>query len=162
MKIVIILAISLISVTTQAAGRVYGAALVATTLVYRAPNGDTTAPVKDMSPIVGLGYLLNDTTSVELDVGPTFMDGEYVSLTLVPSVNWNFGKYFYSTSRFLIMVDPFVNIAWLPGVGTYYAFDSGLAPFAEVEMLMGYEGKKPDLSRLYSGLAFATGLTYLF
>jgi hypothetical protein len=127
---------------------------VGTTLGYRPGGGPVDGPQKDVSVSVGLGRALTDTWLVELDVGPTFVDGEYVALSLVPGVIWAFHPNLYGALRFVVPVDPELNLALFPGLGALYAFDSGISPFVELNVLSNVGRGHPDL-----GVTITVGAT---
>ncbi len=68
------------------AGHFYGVGLIATTLALRPGGGSFDGPQEDITVDVGVGYFLSDEFAVEIDIGPTFVSGEYVALALVPAV----------------------------------------------------------------------------
>ncbi len=138
-------------------GRFYAVALAATTLVHRPHVGDFGGPLKDVSPAVGAGYFVGETLAFELDVGPTFVEGEYASFGLIPAVIWAFHPNFYGTGRFILPVDPKLDLVLVPGFGATMVFANGLAPFVELELTSAVGRGKPDL-----GLAVALGATYMF
>jgi hypothetical protein len=138
-------------------GHFYAAALMATTFAYRPPGGPFDGPQKDISVLFGAGYFLTDALAVELDVGPTFVESDYVAFGLVPALLWNFHPNFYAAGRLIIPVDPELNLTPLPGAGATYAFANGLAPFVELNAISTMGRGDPDF-----GLAVALGATYLF
>ena len=134
----------------------YAAAFASTTFAYRAYRGTLEGPVGDVSPNIGLGYLVSQKLAIELDVGPTFVAGTYVSMSLTPGVVWAFHPNVYAASRFIVPVHPEVNFALYPGIGATHAFGA-LAPFLELSVI-SYVGRgEPDF-----GLGASAGALYPF
>jgi hypothetical protein len=133
----------------------YLAGMVATTMAYRPPGGEVAGPQSDLTPMAGVGLLVRPDLALELDAGPTMVDGEYVAFALMPGAVWLFDPHVYAAARVSVVVDPEPNLALLPGLGLTHAFDSGLAPFVEAN-LFSYVGRgDPDL-----GASLTVGATF--
>jgi hypothetical protein len=133
----------------------YLAGMVGTTMAYRPQGGDVAGPQSDLTPMAGIGLLVREDLALELDAGPTMVDGEYVAFALMPGVAWLFDPHVYAAGRLSVVVDPEPNLALFPGLGLTHAFDSGLAPFVEAN-LFSYVGRgDPDL-----GAALTVGATF--
>ena len=139
------------------APRYYSTVFAGTTLAWRASGERFAGPSRDVSPMVGVGYLLTDTVALELDLGPTFLPEGYGSFSLVPGVVWSFNPYVYAAARALVSVDPARSVIFSPGVGATYAFSNGLAPFVELSALGHPKKGGPDL-----GAGVSAGVSYYF
>jgi hypothetical protein len=133
----------------------YLVAMLGTTLAYRPHGGDLFGPQEDVSPMAGMGVLLSPELAVELDLGPTMVSGDYVSFSAVPGVVWLFTPHAYVAGRLLVVIDPEPNLGLLPGLGLIHAFDNGVAPFLEVNLLSNVGRGEPDL-----GVVLALGAVY--
>jgi hypothetical protein len=128
----------------------YGTVLAVTTLATSPDGSDFENLPGDITPLVGLGYTFSNAVSVELDLGPTFVDGDYASFGLIPGVLWAFHKNVYLSARGIVQVDPEFNFAVLPGVGVTAPVAGGIAPYLEID-LQSFVGKgDPDLSVVLS------------
>jgi hypothetical protein len=135
----------------------YVAAFLGTTLAYRPPGGPWGGFQHDATPLAGYGRYVSPTIALELDLGPTFVKGEYSSFGLVPAVVWSFSPHAYAAARFVLPVDPETNFAVFPGIGVIHTFKSGLSPILEVN-LVSYLGKgDPDF-----GIAVTAGVLFSF
>jgi len=134
----------------------YAALMVGTTVAYR-PNGGAWGGFQsDVSPYVGYGRYLNKAVAVELDLGPTYLKGNYTSFTLVPAVVWTFSSHVYLAGRFLVPVDPESNFGLFPGLGVFRALGR-YSPYVEVN-LASYVGRgHPDL-----GVSLTAGVLIAF
>lgn len=135
----------------------YAALSAATTVAYRAPGGPLAGPQADVTPLLGAALLLGETVAAELDVGPTFVSGEYASFSLVPAIVWAFSEHFYAAGRFAIPIDPEPDLVLLPGAGAIWPLANGLAPFVELDLWSAVGHGDPDL-----GLVLAAGSLYSF
>ena len=135
----------------------YFAAMVGTTLAYRAPHRAFAGTQGDVSPMIGYGRFLTKTIAVELDLGPTVIGGALTSFTLMPGVVWAFHPNVYGAARFLVPVHPQVNLGVAPGIGFTYTFAGGIAPFAEFNAVSMVARGAPDL-----GVAASLGAVYGF
>jgi len=135
---------------------VYLVALTATTLAYRAPAADGFAgPQHDLTPMAGLGVVASEHLAVEVDVGPTLVDGDYAGFSLAPSVISPLGAHAYVVAGVSFLVDPEPNVGLLTGFGVTHAFDSGVAPFVTATVISNVGQGDPDLA-----LALAAGATF--
>jgi hypothetical protein len=62
------------------------------------------------------------TLALELDLGPTFVKGDYASFSLVPGVVWAFSPHAYFALRCAVAVDPESAVYAAPGVGLSHTF----------------------------------------
>ena len=135
----------------------YAAAFLGTTVAYRPPGGSFGGFQNDVTPLLGYGRYVSPTISFELDLGPTFVKGNYSNFTLVPGVVWSFSPRAYVAARFLVPVDPEANFALFPGVGVIHSFKNGISPLVELN-LVSYVGKgDPDF-----GVALTAGVLFSF
>lgn len=135
----------------------YAVALFSTTFVYRPPQGPLDGPQYDISPSVGFGRYVTPSIALELDAGPTFIDGRYASFSLVPGVVWGLSPWSYAAARFLIQVEPRLDVALAPGIGVFHTFDNGCTLSLELNV-SSYLGRgQPDL-----GLSLTVGALYSF
>ena len=130
---------------------------VGTTLVHRPSSGPVDGWQHDVSPSVGFGRFVSPTIALELDIGPTFVRGDYAGTSLVPGVVWSFSSYAYAAARFVVPVDPEVNLGLYPGAGVVHTFQSGIGIFAEGNVFSYVARGSPDL-----GLALSAGALYSF
>jgi hypothetical protein len=135
----------------------YVVASVGTTLVYQPNTGSASGWQEDLTPTVGFGRYVTETIALELDLGPTFVSGNYASFTFVPGVVWSFSTHVYAAARFLVPVDPQVNFALFPGVGVVHTFANGISVFAELNVASTIGRGHPDL-----GAALTGGALYSF
>ena len=131
-------------------------AFLATTIIYRPYRGSFEGPPGDISPTLGVGYNASKKIAFELDGGPTFVSGKYVSTSLIAGVVWTLHPIVYAAGRFLIPVHPELNFALFPGIGATYAFGS-IAPFVEFNALSTVGRGEPDF-----GVVFSGGASYVF
>ena len=116
------------------APKFYLSTFLGTTLVTRAVAGDVLGPSKDLTPMLGVGFILTDAWALELDVGPTFVAGPgYTGLAVMPGLVYTANSYVYLCARVMATVHPTLALAAVPGVGLSYTFKSGWAPFAELD-----------------------------
>jgi hypothetical protein len=125
------------SVSVAPSPKLYLAAFAGTTLVTRGSAGTLLGPSQDVTPMVGIGYVLTPSWSLELDVGPTFVAGTgYTGLALVPGVVFTVNSYLYLCGRVITILHPSVAFIAQPGVGLSYTFSGGWAPFAELDFVI--------------------------
>ncbi len=149
-------AVSTSGAAAEPSPKAYVSAFVGTTLVTRASGGEVAGPTQDISPMVGAGYLINETWAVELDIGPTFVVGNgYTGLAVMPGVVITLNSYLYVCARLLATVHPSLAFAAIPGIGLTYTFKGGWAPFAELDGVVARNATGgADLSAAFSiGLA---------
>ena len=149
-------ALSPSAVHAQAAPN-YVAALATTTPAYRPHGGPWHGFQHDLTLNVGYGRYVTKTVALELDLGPTWIRGDYTALALMPGLVWSFKPHAYAAARFVIPVDPEANFALAPGLGLTHVFANGAAPYFEVNAI-SYVGKgDPDL-----GIALTLGVLVSF
>ncbi len=135
----------------------YVAALVGTTVAYRPPGGPWDGLQHDVSPSIGYGRYVTKTLALELDLGPTWVRGQYASFSFLPGLVWSFDPHVYLAARFIVPVDPETNLALSPGLGVCHTFGSGLSPYLEVNAV-SYVGRgDPDL-----GIGVTVGVLFSF
>jgi len=134
----------------------YVVASATTTLFYKPNSGDASGWQHDIGPVVGFGRYVTDTIALELDLGPGFVRGDYVNFVLVPGAVWSFSTHVYAAGRFLVQVDPELNLALFPGVGGIYTFDK-ISLTLELNVVSYIGRGKPDL-----GITLTPGIVYSF
>jgi hypothetical protein len=128
-----------------------------TTPVHRPSGGPVASWQHDITPSVGFGRFVSATIALEVDIGPTLVRGDYAGTSLVPGVVWAFSSYAYAAVRFVVPVDPEVNLGLFPGAGLVHTFQNGIGIFAEGNVF-SYVGRgTPDL-----GVALSAGALYSF
>jgi hypothetical protein len=136
--------------------RNYAAVMVGSTLAYHPHEGEWDGFQHDVSPMIGYGRYLNPKIAVELDLGPTFVRGDYTSFAFVPAVVYAFSSHAYLAGRFLVPVDPEVNFGLFPGIGVFTT-KGRYSPYLELN-LSSYVGRgKPDL-----GVSLTAGVLISF
>ena len=113
----------------------YVAALAATTIAARPKGESIVGPQRDLSPMAGVGVVLHPELAIELDLGPTLVDGGYVGFAVLPGAVWQLHSTIYVAGRLLVTLDPVVAVAPLAGIGASHTFASGLTPFVELDLL---------------------------
>jgi hypothetical protein len=135
----------------------YAAVFAGTTVAYRPPGGPFDGYQHDLTGLVGYGRYVSRTIALELDLGPTWVRGDYASFALVPGVVWAFSPHVYAAARFIVPVDPELNLALFPGVGLIHTFGDRISPLVEVNAL-SYVGRgHPDF-----GVAITVGVLVSF
>ena len=130
---------------------------LATTAAHRPSGGPVDGWQHDVTPSVGFGRFVSSTIALELDLGATFVRSDYASTSLVPGVVWAFSSYAYAAARFVVLVDPEVNLGLYPGAGLVHTFQNGISIYAEGNVF-SYVGRgDPDL-----GVALSAGAMYSF
>lgn len=130
---------------------------VGTTPVHRPSSGPVNGWQHDVSPSAGFGRFVSATIALEVDIGPTFVRGDYAGASLVPGVVWAFSSHVYAAARFVVPVDPEVNLGLYPGVGLTHTFHNGIGIFAEGNAFTYVGRGSPDL-----GVAMSAGALYSF
>ena len=141
------------AVSAPAHSRWYGVGLVGSTLAYRPQAGPWDGFQHDLSANLGVGRFAGAKWAFELDLGATWVRGEYVSAALTPGVLYSFHPNFYAAARFIVPFDPETDLVLFPGVGAIYTFKNGLAPLIEVNLAR-------SLDRRDLGLAVTVGLLF--
>jgi hypothetical protein len=135
----------------------YAAFFLGTTPAYRPPGGPWSGFQHDLTVLGGYGRFVTPKVALELDLGPTFVRGDYTSFALVPGVVWAFHPHVYAAARFIVPVDPETNFALFPGAGFIWTFKGRISPLVEVNAL-SYVGKgDPDF-----GIALTVGVLVSF
>lgn len=135
----------------------YVAVFLGTTAAYRPPEGSWDGPQNDLTLTVGYGRCVSKTISLELDLGPTWIDGDYTAFALVPGIVWSFHPKAYAAARFIVPVDPEIDFAVAPGLGLIHTFGNGISPLLEVNAVSYLGEGSPDL-----GLSVTAGVLYFF
>jgi hypothetical protein len=153
----IVLSLLCVPGRAQTAPPNYVTVLGGTTVAYRPHSGPLAGHQKDLSLTVGYGRYLTTTLAFELDLGPTWVRGDYTAFSLVPALVWSFDPHVYFAARFIVPVDPETNLALSPGFGLIHAFPNGIAPYLEVNAI-SYVGRgDPDL-----GIGVTLGISFAF
>lgn len=127
------------------------------TAIHRPSGGPVDGWQHDIAPSVGAGRFVTETIALELDIGAAFVRGDYAATSLTPGVVWAFSSYAYAAARFVIPIDPEVNLGLYPGAGLTHTFPNGIGVFAEGNVF-SYVGRgSPDL-----GVALSAGALYSF
>ncbi len=134
----------------------YAAEFLGTTLAYRPEGGPWDGWQHDATPLVGYGRQLTPTLAVELDAGPTFVQGKYSSFSLTPGLVWSFSPHAYAAARFVVPVDPETNFVLFPGIGVCHAFGR-VMPILELNVSSAVGRGHPDL-----GLSLTAGVLVFF
>jgi len=134
----------------------YVAAFLGTTLGYRPPGGPWDGWQHDFTTPVGYGRQLTPTLALELDLGPTWVDGRYASFGLTPGLVWSFHPNVYAAARFAVLVDPELDLVLLPGIGVCRAFGR-VMPTLELSFASAVGRGDPDL-----GVTLTAGLLVFF
>jgi hypothetical protein len=134
----------------------YVAGFLGTTLGYRPPDGAWDGWQHDATALLGYGRQLSPTVALELDVGPTFVQGSYSSFSLTPGLVWAVHPNVYLAARFIVPVDPETNLVLFPGVGLCRSFGR-LMPTLELSLSSAVGRGHPDL-----GVSLTAGLLVFF
>jgi len=134
----------------------YGVILVGTTPAFRPPGGPWDGFQKDITVQVGYGRFISDTVALELDLGPTFVSGEYVSFSLVPGILKSLNSTVYLAGRVIIPVDPETDVVLFPGIGVLKPFGNN-AWWAEVNVSSAVTVEGTDI-----GIALTVGAVFGF
>jgi hypothetical protein len=135
----------------------FAAAFAARTLAYRPAGSSWEGTPDDLALTAGLGRYVTKTLALELDLGPTWVGGDYAGFSLVPGVVWAFSPHAYLAARFPVTVDPETTAYAAPGAGLSHTFANGLTPIFEVNLVARLGHGRPDL-----GLTLTLGLLYSF
>lgn len=135
----------------------FAAFFTATTVAFRPAEGAWEGAQSDLVLTAGLGRFVTKTLALELDLGPTFVHGNYASFSLVPGVVWAFSPHAYLAARCAISVDPETAVYAAPGIGLSHTFASGLTPLLEVNFVARVGNGPPD-----RGVTVTAGLLYSF
>lgn len=135
----------------------YFAGFAGTTAAYRPSGGPWDGHQEDLVLTAGYGRFVKPTLALELDLGPTWISGDYTAFSLVPGVVWTFSPHAYLTARFPIVVDPEAAVYAAPGVGLSHTFANGLTPILELNAVTRLDESRGDL-----GLTVTVGVLYSF
>ena len=103
--------------------RNYACVFAGTTLAYKPPGAsDFDGWQHDLAATAGYGRYVSGTVALELDLGPTFVRGDYASFGFVPGVVWAFSPYAYAAARFVVPIDPEWSFVLFPGIGIAKSF----------------------------------------
>jgi hypothetical protein len=134
----------------------YVAGFLGTTLRYRPPEGAGQGWQHDLTPLLGYGRQVSPTVALELDVGPTFVRGDYSSFSLTPGLVWVVHPNVYLAARFVVPVDPEANLVLFPGIGVCRAFGR-VMPTLELNVSSAVGRGDPDL-----GVSLTAGVLVFF
>jgi hypothetical protein len=135
----------------------YVTGLLTTTVAYHPEGGSFEGWQHDGTLSVGYGRFLTGSLALELDAGATWVRGDYTAFALVPALVWAFHPKAYAAARFIVPVDPELDLGLSPGIGLTHTFPNGLAPYAEVDAV-SYVGRgHPDF-----GITVTVGVLYSF
>ena len=135
----------------------YVAAFVGTTVAYLPPEGSWDGHQDDLVLTAGLGRFVTPKLAIEVDLGPTWIGGQYAAFSLVPGVVWAFSPHAYLAARFPIAVDPGTAVYASPGIGLSHTFANGLTPILEVNGVTRLDEAQGDL-----GISVTLGVLYSF
>jgi hypothetical protein len=134
----------------------YVAGFLGTTLGYRPEGGPWEGWQHDATTLLGYGRQLTPTLALELDVGPTFVRGDYSSFSLTPGLVWSAHPNVYLAARFVVPVDPETNFVLLPGIGLCRPFGR-VMPTLELSVSSAMGRGHPDL-----GVSLTAGVLVFF
>jgi len=130
----------------------------ATTLFHKPSSGPASGWQEDIAPVVGYGRYITDTIALELDLGPSLVRGSgYSGFFLVPGAVWSFSTHFYAAARFLVEVDPQIDLAVFPGIGAVYTFPNQVSLGLELNLESFIGRGDPGFA-----VALAPGIEYSF
>jgi hypothetical protein len=153
----LVLALFALPAGAQTAPPNYVTVLGGTTVAYQPHGGSWDGWQHDLSLTVGYGRYFTKTLAFELDLGPTWVSGDYASFSFVPALVWSFDPHVYFAARFIVPIDPETNFALFPGIGLFHAFSSGVAPYLEVNAISFVGRGNPDL-----GIGVTLGISFAF
>ena len=135
----------------------YVALFGGTTVAYRPPDGPWDGHQDDFVLTAGLGRFVTPKLALEVDLGPTWVGGDYAAFSIVPGVVWAFSPHAYLAARFPIAVDPDTAFYAAPGAGLSHTFANGLTPILEVNGVTRLDEPRGDF-----GVSVTLGLLYSF
>jgi hypothetical protein len=133
------------------------AAFVGTTAAFQPAGGSWEGSQSDLILTAGIGRYVTKTVALEVDLGPTWLRGDYASFSIVPGVVWAFSPHAYLAARFPITLDPDSAAYAAPGIGLSHTFANGLTPTLELNFFARVGHGRPDL-----GVTVTAGLLYSF
>jgi hypothetical protein len=134
----------------------YVAGFLGTTVAYRPPDAGWDGWQRDATGLLGYGRYVSPRLALELDLGPTYVRGDYASFALVPGAVWIATPNLYLAARFVVPVDPETRFVMFPGVGVSRSFGR-VTPIVEVNLSRTLSGGKADL-----GVALTVGVLLTF
>jgi hypothetical protein len=134
----------------------YVAGFLGTTLGYRPEGGPWEGWQHDATTLLGYGRQITPALALELDVGPTFVRGDYSSFSLTPGLVWSAHPNVYLAARFVVPVDPETDFVLLPGIGLCRPFGR-VMPTLELSVSSAVGRGHPDL-----GVSLTAGLLVFF
>jgi len=129
----------------------YVAGFLGTTVGYRPPGGSFDGWQKDATVLLGYGRFVTPKLALELDIGPTYVSGDYVSTGLVPGLVWAFSPHAYAAARFIVSVDPERRFTLFPGIGLSHTFKGRITPILELNLSSTRSGGKSDFGVAVTG-----------
>ncbi len=136
----------------------YVVAAATTTLFHKPNSGPASGWQEDIGPVVGYGRYVTDTIALEMDLGPAFAHGSgYTGFFLVPAAVWSFSTHVYAAARFLVELDPQVDLALFPGIGGVYTFPNQISVTLELNLESFIGRGNPDFA-----VALTPGIVYSF
>ena len=135
----------------------FAAVFGATTVAFRPAGGSWDGAQHDLALTAGIGRYVSKTLALEVDLGPTWLSGDYASFSVVPGVVWAFSPHAYLAARFPITVDPDSAVYAAPGFGLSHTFANGLTPTLEANVVARMGHGRTDLA-----VTVTLGLLYSF
>jgi hypothetical protein len=135
----------------------YVAAFTGTTVAYRPSGGPWDGHQHDLVLTGGLGRFVRPTLALEVDLGPTWVRGDYATFSVVPGMVWAFSPHAYLAARFPVAVDPDTAVYAAPGIGLSHTFANGLTPILELNGVTRLDEAQGDL-----GITVTLGVLYSF
>ena len=135
----------------------YVAAFAGTTVAYRPSGGPWDGHQHDFVLTAGLGRFVTPKLALEVDLGPTWISGDYAAFSIVPGVVWAFSPHAYLAARFPVAVDPDAALYASPGFGLSHTFANGLTPILELNGVTRLDRDQGDL-----GITVTLGVLYSF
>ncbi len=122
-----------------ARSRWYAVGLAGTTLGYRPSGGPWDGFQHDLAANLGVGRFVGSKLAFELDLGATWVRGDYVNAALTPGVLYSFNANVYAAGRVIVPFDPEADVVLYPGLGVIHTFSNGLAPLLEVNLARSFD-----------------------
>jgi opacity protein-like surface antigen len=123
----------------SARSRWYGVGLAGTSLGYRPQGGPWDGWQHDLAANLGVGRFVGSKLAFELDLGATWVRGDYVNAALTPGVLYSFNANVYAAGRVIVPFDPEADVVLYPGLGVIHTFSNGLAPLVEVNLARSFD-----------------------
>ncbi len=122
-----------------ARSRFYAVGLLGTTPAYRPRGGPWDGFQHDLSANVGAGFFASSKLALEVDLGATWVRGDYASAALTPGLLYALHPSVYVAGRVSVPFDPKADVVLYPGLGLIHTFSNGLAPLVEVNLARSLE-----------------------